>query len=207
MENKHRVVPCFVRITNSTAFYVCFGVSFMTLTTVSYERLVAVRLPIRYNSYFSSKRSVRYISLIWLHHSVLAALKWAKINRVIREIHLIVWLICLLISAATQIGILATVRQHRKKVHLHLQGGANVPRQLRESKLAKGISVIVGVSIVLNFPVLFVTLYHETLRLDWQTYNHYNWTLWTETLAFLNSSSYPFICCWKNPQIRRKVKA
>ena len=38
MENKHRVVPCFVRITYSTAFYVCLGVSFMTLTAVSYER-------------------------------------------------------------------------------------------------------------------------------------------------------------------------
>ena len=38
MENKHRVAACFVRITYSTAFYVCLGVSFMTLTAVSYER-------------------------------------------------------------------------------------------------------------------------------------------------------------------------
>ena len=38
MENKHRVVPCFVRITYSTAFYFCLGVSFMNLTAVSYER-------------------------------------------------------------------------------------------------------------------------------------------------------------------------
>ena len=38
MEKKHRVVPCFVRITYSTAFYVCLGVSSMTLTAVCYER-------------------------------------------------------------------------------------------------------------------------------------------------------------------------
>ena len=53
IENKHRVVSCFVRITCSTALYVSFGVSFMTFTAVSYERLVAVCLPVRYNFYFT----------------------------------------------------------------------------------------------------------------------------------------------------------
>ena len=41
MENKRRSVPCFVRIVYCAAFYVCFGVSFMTLCAVSYERFVA----------------------------------------------------------------------------------------------------------------------------------------------------------------------
>ena len=41
-------------------------------------------------------------------------------------------------------------------------------------------------------------------ELDLQTYNHYSWS---ETLAFLNSCSNPFICCWKNRQIRQKVRA
>ena len=48
----------------------------------------------KHDSDFSSKRSVRYISLIWLLNSVLAALEWAKINRVIRDIHNFVILYC-----------------------------------------------------------------------------------------------------------------
>jgi len=34
MENQRRSVPCFVRIVYCAAFYVCFGVSFMTLCAV-----------------------------------------------------------------------------------------------------------------------------------------------------------------------------
>ena len=71
---------------------------------VSYERassrtttfLIFVReaTQTKHDSDFSSKRSVRYISLIWLLNSVLAALEWAKINRVIRGIHNFVILYC-----------------------------------------------------------------------------------------------------------------
>ena len=43
-ENQLRSVPCFARIVYANAFYLCCGVSFMTLAAVSYERFVAVRL-------------------------------------------------------------------------------------------------------------------------------------------------------------------
>ena len=56
MENQHRSVPCFVRVVYSNAFYICCGVAFMTLSAVSYERLVAVRLRARYNKVFSGNR-------------------------------------------------------------------------------------------------------------------------------------------------------
>ena len=204
MENQFRVVPCFVRIIYCAAFYVCFGVSFMALSAVSYERFVAVRLPVRYNSFFSSRRGVRYITTIWLLNTLLAALQWAKINEVAKGIHLVLWLICLVVSGVTQIGILIVVRRHRQQIQAHLQQAENVQGRLREAKLAKSISFIVGVYIILNFPVLFVTFYHQILRFDLQTYNHYSWT---ETLAFLNSCSNPFVCCLRNRQISQKVKA
>ena len=43
LENQLRLVPCFVRIMYHLAFFSCFGVSFMTLGAVSYERFVAVQ--------------------------------------------------------------------------------------------------------------------------------------------------------------------
>ena len=204
MENQLRVVPCFVRVVYCDAFYICFGASFMALSAVSYERFVAVRLPVRYNSFFSSRRGVRYITTIWLLNTLLAALQWTKIDEIAKGIHLVLWLICLVVSGATQIGILIVVKRHRRQFQAHLQQAENVQRQLREAKLAKSISVIVGVYIILNFPVLFVTFYHQILRFDLQTYNHYSWT---ETLALLNSCSNPFVCCWRHRQIRQKVKA
>ena len=201
MENQHRSVPCFVRIVYCAAFYICFGVSFMTLSAVSYERFVAVRLRARYNTIFSSRRVVKYMLAIWTLNISLAALQWAKINQAARGSHLIIWLISLLVTGATQIGIVVVVRRNRRQLQLQLQASENLRRQ-RETKLAKSIAVIVVVYLILNFPVLFVTFYHQILSFDLQTYNHYSWT---ETLAFLNSCSNPFILCWKNGQVRQRI--
>jgi len=64
-----------VRIVYCAAFYVCFGVSFTTLTAVSYERFVAVRLRVRYNNLFSYSRVVKYMLGIWVLNVSLAALQ------------------------------------------------------------------------------------------------------------------------------------
>ena len=198
MENQHRSVPCFVMVIYGSAFYICFGVSFMTLSAVSFERFVAVR----YHQCFSLRRVVKYMLGIWTVNILLVALQWAKINQVARGAHLILWLICLLVATATQLGVVVIVRRNRRQLQVELKAAQNIQRQ-KEAKLAKSIAVIVAVYLLLNFPVLFVTFYHQILRLDLQTYNHYSWT---ETLAFLNSCSNPVICCWKNRHIREKIR-
>jgi len=202
MENQRRSVPCFVMVVYGASFYVCFGVSFMTLTAVSYERFVAVRLHVRYDTLFSYSRVLKYMLGIWTINILLAALQWAKINRAARGTHLVVWLICLLVSGATQFGVVVIVRRNRRQLQVQLQAAANLQRQ-REAKLAKSIAFIVAFYLILNFPVLFVTFYHQILCRDLKTYNHYSWT---ETLAFLNSLSNPVICLLKNRRIRQKVK-
>ena len=202
MENQRRSVPCFVMVIYGASFYVCFGVSFMTLTAVSYERFVAVRLRVRYSTLFSYSRGLKYMLGIWTLNILLAALQWAKINQVARGIHLVVWLICLLVAGATQFAVVVIVRRSRRQLQVQLQAAENIQRQ-REAKLAKSIAFIVAFYLILSFPVLFVTFYHQILSRDLQTYNHYSWT---ETLAFLNSCSNPVICLWRNKQIRQKVK-
>ena len=191
MENQRRSVPCFVRIIYCVAFYVCFGVSFLTLCAVSYERFVAVRLRLSYNTFYSSRRVLKYMLGIWTLNILLTSLQWAKINQAARGTHLILWLILLLVSGATQIRILVIVRQNRRQLQVQLQAAENRQRQ-REVKLAKSLSVIVGVYLLSNFPVLFVTIYHQILRLDLQTYNHYSWT---ETwLILIHSQTQSFVC-------------
>ena len=74
MENQHRSVPCFVSIVYANTFYLCCGVSFMTLAAVSYERLVSVRLQSRYNDVFSSKRVLKYMVTIWIVNIILTSL-------------------------------------------------------------------------------------------------------------------------------------
>ena len=201
MENQHRSVPCFARVVYNAAFYVCFGVSFMTLTAVTYERFVAVRLRIRYNTFFPSRRVIKYVLGIWAVNISFAALQWAEITEEeARGTYLTLWLICLLVAVTTQIGIFVIVRRNRRLIKMQNRAAENIQRK-REAKLAKSLSVIVAVYVNLNFPVLFVAFYESILKLSVQTY-HFSWT---ETLAFLNSCLNPLILCWRNKQVRQKV--
>ena len=135
MENQHRSVPCYVRIIYSAAFYVCFGVSFMTLTAVSYERFVAVRLRVRYSNLFSHSRVLRYMLGIWVVNVSLATLQWAQINHVARGTHHVVLLISPLITGTTQLAVLIIVRRSRKQFQGDAETMENIRKQ-REVKLA-----------------------------------------------------------------------
>ena len=201
MENQHRSVPCFVRVMYSNAFYICCGVSFMTLSAVSYERLVAVRLRARYNNVFSGNRVLKIMAAIWVLNIALTSLQWVGINQISRGIHLILWFLCLLISVAASIGISLILRRHHRQLHCHSTIFENIRRQ-RELKLTRNMLIIVGVYLSLNMPVLLISLYHQILEQEIKTYNHYSWT---ETLAFLNSCTNPLLCVWKNRQIRQGI--
>ena len=80
MENQHRSVPCFVRVIYSNTFFVCCGVSFITLSSVAYERLVAVRIRERYNDVFTGKRVLKFMTAIWIMNILLTSLQWAGIS-------------------------------------------------------------------------------------------------------------------------------
>ena len=203
MENQRRSVPCFVRIVYAHAFYICCGVSFMTLTAVSYERFVAVRLHARYNDVFSSKRVLTYMAAIWALNMLLTSLQWAGISKISKGTHLIVWFICFMVSGAANIGIILVLRRNHRQVQSHQLIRENI-RKRREASLTRSISLVVGFYLLFNMPVLFAKIYHQILEQDIKTYNHYSWT---ETLAFLNSCTNPLICYWKNRQIRQGVMA
>ncbi|XP_078352824.1 adenosine receptor A2a-like [Oculina patagonica] len=202
MENQHRSVPCFVRITYSSAFFVCCGVSFMTLSAVTYERLVAVRLRARYNDVFTAKRVLKFMAAIWIVNIILTSLQWVGISQIIKGTHYIIWFLCLLGSVLANIGIGLILRRH----HRQLQPHSTIPediRKQRELRLTRNISIIVGVYLLLNMPLLFIKMYRHIFRQAINSYNHYSWT---ETLAFLNSCTNPLLCYWKNRQIRQCIK-
>ena len=41
-------VPCLFRVIYSESFWVCYGVSFLTLSAISFERYIALRLHLLY---------------------------------------------------------------------------------------------------------------------------------------------------------------
>lgn len=203
-ENQDHFVPCAVRMIYSTSFFVCYGVSFLTLNAISYERYIALALHLRYKALVTKRRILMLAALIWILNTSLTCLQWAGINTTVRAIHLTLWFVCLLTSGLLHFKIVGIVRRHhnqirRQEIQLNSGQAHGFPRQL---KLAVNIAYIVGIYVFLNLPVLIVTTYHQIVHGSLSSYNYYSWA---ETVALLNSSLNPLVCCWRSRNMRKAM--
>lgn len=200
LENHVNYVPCSIRMLYSTGFYICYGVSFMTLSAISCERFVALALHLRYQELVTTRRVCRIVILIWTTDILLTALQWAGINTIIRAIHLVLWCTCLVSSGFIHYRIVRIVRRHQRLIKMQQQSTSS--KYKRQTKLAMNIAYIVGIYFFFNIPVLFVTIYHQIASGSLSTYDFYSWT---ETIAFCNSAINPFVCVWRSRVIRKAV--
>lgn len=202
-ENRDNFVPCVVRMIYSTSFFICYGVSFLTLNAISYERYVALALHLRYKALVTKRRVLTLAALIWILNTSLTCLQWAGINTTVRAIHLTLWFVCLLTSGLLQFKIVGIVRRHHDEIRRQeIQLNSNANSYRRQLKLAVNIAYIVGIYIFFNLPVLVVTTYHQIVQANLSSYNYYSWA---ETVALLNSSLNPIVCCWRSRNIRKAI--
>lgn len=202
-ENLGNFVPCSVRMTYSTSFFICYGVSFLTLNAISYERCMALALHLRYKALVTKRRILMLAALIWILNTSLTCLQWAGINTTVRAVHLTLWLVCLLTSGLLQFKIVGIVRRHHDEIRRQeIQLNSNANSYRRQLKLAVNIAYIVGIYIFFNLPVLVITSYHQIVQGNLSSYNYYSWA---ETMALLNSSLNPIVCCWRSRNIRKAI--
>jgi len=87
-------VNCATRRLYATVFYICYCVSFLTLSAISFERYLALRLHLRYKGLVTGKRVLLVAILMWVLNIALTSLQWARINIIARGIHAPVFLVC-----------------------------------------------------------------------------------------------------------------
>ena len=90
-------VRCMTRILYAKGFYICYGVSVTTLSAISFERYLALRLHLRYKGLTTAKRVLMVIIFIWVLNIALASLQWVH-NAIARGLHLFSWLAFLIIA-------------------------------------------------------------------------------------------------------------
>ena len=202
-ENHANFVPCAIRMIYSTSFFICYGVSFLTLNVISYERYLALALHLRYKALVTKRRIVTLTALIWILNTSLTCLQWAGINTTVRAIHLTLWFVCLLTSGLLQFKVVGIVRRHHDEIRRQeMQFNSNANSYRRQLKLAVNIAFIVGIYFFFHLPVLVVTTYHQIVQGNLSSYNYYSWA---ETIALVNSSLNPIVCCWRSRSIRRAI--
>ena len=199
LENANGFVPCAVRMLYSMGFYMCYGVSFMTLCAISCERLLTLMYPLRYQEFLGGERVLKTAVFIWLVNIVLTLLQWAH-NDIPKGIHLCLWLVSLFIAVVAHCRIIPIIIRHQRQIN---QYHSITSQRQMQIKLAINIASIVAIYFAFNLPVLLITKLHQIVFRRIDSYNFYSWA---ETAVFLNTSVNPLVCIWRVKAIRNAIR-
>ena len=197
----HLAPPCLLRIVYSESFWVCYGVSFLTLSAIIIERYIALRLHLRYKELVTTQRVLMVAVIIWVIDIALTFMEWIAQSKHLRNCHAALLIFFLLVSFFTHLKIFLILRRHQRQINSFNRVSSKRKNFQRQTRLAVSVSYIVVIYITCNIPVLFVMVYN----FGGGHFNNLSVFSWTETIAFLNSSINPVICCWRNRGIRRAV--
>ena len=198
---------CTLRMLLSTLSWIISGASLATMVIVSVDRLLALTLHLRYDSFVTVSRVFQTVLGLWICSITFALLRFPLRNRWY-FIVIATFLLKFLVLSISTYKIFHIVRRHQRQ--LRDQNMATFsPVQLNTVNVFKcrrsAVTVIYvyGLSMILYIPhfvtviVATVTGYSTTIQIAY-TY--------VSTVIYINSFLNPLVYCWRNRGIRRAVK-
>ena len=185
-----------------TSHMLC-GVSLLTMTAISVDRLLAMLLGLRYRQIVTLKRT--YIVLINFWVLSLVASLGTIFNYNVTFFHVIVILICLVISITSYSKIFSALRHHQAQVQDHSQQQPSQPSALNVARYRKAVYSALWVQLAL---VVCYTPYGIVEIVLSKTYSSHLRVFReiTIVLVYFNSTLNPCLYCWKISEVRRAVK-
>ena len=197
--------------TNLTAYFagttLC-GVSLITMTAISVDRLLALLLGLRYRQVVTLKRT-RLIAISgWIVSIVGASIATSFLNPLIDSLctH-IVTAFCLVSTICAYTKIFMSLRHNQIHGQNHVvQGQSSQANTLNKARYRKAVYSALWVQVTL---VICYLPYDIAVALTAQRGMHlptYLALQFTATLVCLNSSLNPLLYCWKITGVRQAVK-
>ena len=195
-------------IFTNTIGFIFSGVSLLTITAISVDRLLALMLRLRYRQVVTLKRVWVLVIFFWLFSTGFSITMLYK-RRMAETISSIIMLLCLVTSIFCYIKIYLTLHRHQAQVKINTaQGQANKARiPLNVERYRKTVSSALWVQMALlacYLPFAVVTGLRGVLGLR-STALHQAHAV-KITLLLLNSTLNPFLYCWKITDVRQGVK-
>ena len=186
--------------------YVLCGVSLMTMTAISVDRLLAMLLGLRYKEIVSLRRTYIILAIFWI--GCLIAGSFSHLNY-----RTIFWYTftsissCLVISIASYTKILRAFSHHQAQIQDHARQQPMQPNALNTARYRGAVYSALWVqiaSVVCYVPqfTLEIVIFLSATRFSifFLIYGMAN------VLVFFNSTLNPFLYCWKISEVRRAVK-
>ena len=187
-------------------FLIC--ASFLNITVVAVDRLLAVSLHLRYQELVTSKRLVITLVSLWVTSGVTASIFVSGVHAS-GEVTATLACVGLFLTTVANIRIYKVVRYHQNHIQSQFQQANGQAMNIhREKKSALNAVIVYVVFIACYFPSFCALVVHET-RSSSSTTTSTTMAAKSATgfVVFLNSSLNPLIYCWRFREIRQLVKS
>ena len=186
--------------------FVLSGVSLLTLTAISVDRLLALLLGIKYRQIVTLKRTCIITASFWIlslaagsfsiSHTRIAV--WCKITVIAS---------CSVISIASYTKIFRILRRHQAEIQDHVQQQPSKTTALNMARYRKAVNSALWVQLALAvcYVPKFIVLLMITYRKTFSSHFVVIVTI-ANILTNLNSTLNPFLYCWKIKEVRQAVK-
>ena len=190
----------------TVCYYFMFGLivaSFLNVIIITLDRLLAVRLHLRYQDLVTLKRLIIVLVALWITSAIVASIVifFPKVTRLTCAV---IDFLGIILTTVVYIYIYKVVRFHRNQIRCQFQvqnrQGLEITRQNKSAYNAL-IVYIVFVACYLPFFIAVILLTAENFRSSFLVYDHVS-----IFFAFLNSSLNPLLYCWRYREIRVNVK-
>ena len=192
-----------------TAYYAAVtlcSVSLITLTAISVDRLLALRLGLRYRQVVTLKRTRLTAISGWIVSVVGASTSFLNL-RIVSLCQYIVLAFCFVITICAYTKIFMSLRHNQIHVQNHVvQGQSSQVNTLNIARYRKAVhgALWVQVTLVICYLPLFIAV--ALRRQRGMSLSMFLALQFTLTLLYLNSSLNPVLYCWKNREVRQAVK-
>ena len=203
--NEHWNMSRYAATLGFTAAIIFCGVSVLTLTAISVDRLLTLLLGLRYRQVVTLKRTYVIVIAIWVVCTVSTVIQfWNPL--ITLWFSTIATSLCLVISTFSYTKVFFTLRHHQNQVQGYVQQ-LNRTNQLNIARYKKAVSSVIWLQLTL----VACYLPSNIVTVSLMSYSGLSSSLcyalnYTSTLLYLNSSLNPIFYCWKIEEVRQAVK-
>ncbi|XP_058965236.2 adenosine receptor A1-like [Pocillopora verrucosa] len=195
--------------TSFIASYLLCGMSLLTLTAISVDRLFALTLGLRYRQVVTVKKACAFVIMFWIVSITCSAMYAQNVRITIWYSHIVIP-VSFFTSVSSYTKIFWELHRHERQVRGNIiqreQSSNSSSAPLNISQYRKGVSCVIWLQVA----VAVCYLPHGIITALW-TYSGQSSAIIvlrqsTLTLVYFNSTLNPLLYCWKISEVRQLVK-
>ena len=204
--HEHWSLCRYARDASYISSYALCGVSLLTMTAISVDRLLAMLLGLRYREIVTLKRKHIILAIVWVV-CVIAGLFTHLSYRISLWCSFIITPSCLVISIASYAKIFRALSHHQAQIQNHVQQQPSQPSALNMARYRKAVYSALWVQLALV--VCYIPQFTVEIRISLGKNRFSNFSIINgvaNVLVLFNSTLNPFLYCWNISEVRRAVK-